>query len=306
MAKYKWRATPQALRNIAILLALILIIIFMIANGITKAIKNGVAKRQYKVLTKQIQVVVDDYADNGLSYPSGEMNAAVTTKLPSSVTEYLWVYEHKAELPAGTVETAQKNLSFAHFLYRYGNGATSPSSPKLTDAELQGGVPTLYQWDERWGFTPFGDSTIGVCGGGPTAVSMILIGITGDASATPTAVAEYAEDQGLYFSGYGSMWGLVPWAADDFFSEASGHRIYYEEVILDENALKDALDEGKIVSIVTSKGTFTKEESGFIVLVDYNSEGFIIRDPLSEANTNKVWKFKEFEDEIVAIWALWE
>lgn len=299
MAKYKWRATPQALRNIAILIALLLIIIFMIASGINKAIKNSIARRQYKTLSKEIQVTVNDYAAEGLTYPSGGMNTAVTTSLPSSVTEYLWLYANKADLPAGTVELGQKNIRFAHFLYQYGNGATSPSKPNIPESEYTDQVPTFYQWDERWGFVPYGDSVIGVCGSGPVMMSMAIMYITGNAAATPAAVAAYAEDDGLYYENYGSAWGLVPYAADEF-------GLYYEEVILDGEALKDELDEGRLVAIVVGKGDFTKDQSGFLLLTGYTNEGFIIRDPFSEANTNKVWKFDDLSKDIVAIWALWD
>ena len=299
MAKYRWKPTPQALRNITILLVLLIIIIVSIANAISKGIKTSLAKRQYKTLTKELQVTIDAYHAQGLSYPSGVMIQASTTPLPPSVSEYLWLYSNRAMFADTVVSAAQNNISYTHFLYTYGQGNYKPGDGKLTEAELSGGVPTYYQWDERWAYQEFGDNILGICGSGPPAMSMAIVGLSHDASATPGAIAAYAEDEGLYYEGYGSAWALVPYAADEW-----GLNSY--EVILDQNAMESALDDDEIIVVVVGKGDFTKDSTGFLVLYDYNEEGFFVKDPLNETNTEKRISYKSLEDEIEAMWAIYK
>lgn len=297
MAKYKWRPTPQALRNIFILLAIIIIILVMIANGISNMITNIANKRAYKASAKEVAVLREDYKEDGLtSFPSGKINRTVTAKLPNVITDYLWVYDHQTEYDATIRSFAQKNHDFAHFLFLQGNGSTSDPKYKLTESETSGGFPVYYQWDERWAYTEYGDSVMGIDGGCPTILSSAFIGLTGNPSYTPTALAEYAEHNDYYYENYGSAWALVPNAAED-------HDLYQEEVILDEEAWHYELDNGRVIVLVMEQNTWCRGE-GYILVTSYNKDGYKILDPMSVANTEKTWTYANLQKEVEAIWAI--
>ena len=73
----------------------------------------------------------------------------------------------------------------------------------------QGQFPLLLQWDERWGYGPYGDSFLAISGCAPTALAMVAAGLTGDASITPYVVAQYAQENGYYMPGQGTSWALM-------------------------------------------------------------------------------------------------
>ena len=80
----------------------------------------------------------------------------------------------------------------------------------------EGEIPYLIQYDTRWGYHGYGSSVMGITGCGPTCLSMAVIGLTGNASATPARIADYAESSGHYVSGAGTAWTLFDTGAAAF------------------------------------------------------------------------------------------
>ncbi len=90
---------------------------------------------------------------------------------------------------------------------------------------------TVYsQTDPAWKDHPYGTSTIGEAGCGPSAMAMIITALTG-ASVTPPATADYAGSQpGIYIPGVGSSWSIGPvlaahWGLHSQFIGASVDKI---------------------------------------------------------------------------------
>ncbi len=52
------------------------------------------------------------------------------------------------------------------------------------------------QWDERWGYAPYGTSIVAASGCGPTCMAMVAAGLNQDASITPAKVAAYGTEHG--------------------------------------------------------------------------------------------------------------
>jgi hypothetical protein len=77
------------------------------------------------------------------------------------------------------------------------------------DTKYIDGFTVYSQYDPQWVNRPYGSSTIGVSGCGPSAMAMIITALTGT-SVTPAQTAKYAGDQGLYIPGEGSSWNLPP------------------------------------------------------------------------------------------------
>lgn len=59
------------------------------------------------------------------------------------------------------------------------------------------------------GYANYGDGLMALNGCGPTALSMVICGLTGDNTITPYTVAQYADSQGLYVDGVGTSWDLM-------------------------------------------------------------------------------------------------
>lgn len=73
----------------------------------------------------------------------------------------------------------------------------------------KGEIPHFLQWDERWGYETYGSDFLAVTGCGPTSLSMVVCGLTGDTKWNPYEVAKMAEDNGYYVDGSGSSWELM-------------------------------------------------------------------------------------------------
>lgn len=158
-----------------------------------------------------------------------------------------------------------------------------------------GEIPLLIQWDTRWGYITYGDGLIGYTGCGPTCLSMVSIYYNGWNNNDPVAVAKFAEENGYYVDGSGSSWTLMSQASVNFGLNAS-------EVILDENAMARALEEGKPVVCAMGPGDFT-DNGHYIVLTGYENGAFTIHDPNSPANSARTWTFSELKSQIRNIWS---
>lgn len=64
------------------------------------------------------------------------------------------------------------------------------STEAFGETVRQGEFPMLFTFDERWGYAPYADSILGVTGSGPVALSMAVMGVTGDTSHDPASIAK--------------------------------------------------------------------------------------------------------------------
>lgn len=166
----------------------------------------------------------------------------------------------------------------------------------LTKEEKRQDYPLFLQWDSRWGYVSYGDdSNIGLSGCGPTCLSMVLYYKTKDASRTPDVLASYAMKQGYYVSGTGTAWAFMEEAAVKY-------GLHYKKPTKSEEALKAELDKGRFIICAMGPGDFTAA-GHFVVLYDYDEEGFFINDPNSGARSAKKWSYDEISGQIKAIWS---
>ena len=79
--------------------------------------------------------------------------------------------------PKGVIELLDKNEETIDFVEDYEEKKDLPAAETL-DAVTQGEIPLLIQWDERWGYAPYGNSIVAVSGCGPTCMAMVAAGLT--------------------------------------------------------------------------------------------------------------------------------
>ena len=160
--------------------------------------------------------------------------------------------------------------------------------------ELAEEHPVILQWDKRWGYAPYGDSDIGMAGCAPTCLSMVILQLTKDSSATPDKVADYAMENGYYLEGTGTAWSLMTEGGIAFQVEG-------EEIPLDEGRMTTALGEGRPLICAMGPGDFT-DNGHFIVVTGYTGQGFTIRDPNSRVRSQKLWDYGTLEPQIKNLW----
>lgn len=81
------------------------------------------------------------------------------------------------------------------------------------DTKFVDGFAVFSQTDPDWKDLPYGGSTIGISGCGPTAMAMIITALTGK-TVTPVEAADFAASQNLYILGVGSSWSIGPVLAE--------------------------------------------------------------------------------------------
>ena len=159
----------------------------------------------------------------------------------------------------------------------------------------EGEIPYLIQYDTRWGYHGYGSSVMGITACGPTCLSMVAIGLTGNASFTPARIADYAESAGHYVSGAGTAWTL-------FTQGASAFGLNGEAIATDDGEMRARIEAGEVIIASMLPGDFTTS-GHFIVIYDRGLFGFNVYDPNSVELSRRTWKFSELEGQIAQMWS---
>ena len=160
----------------------------------------------------------------------------------------------------------------------------------------KGEVPYLLQYDDRWGFHPYGSSCIGYTGCGPTCLSMAVIGLTGDTSATPDVISDFSEANGYYVPGSGTSWSL-------FTDGAASFGVQGWVIGTDEDTMRDCLQRGGVLVASMLPGDFTRV-GHFILLVDCGVSGIRVYDPNCVEHSQRWWSYDELAGQIAQVWCL--
>ena len=140
------------------------------------------------------------------------------------------------------------------------------------------------QGEEPWKSMPYGTSTIGASGCGPTSLAIVISTLTGQ-TVNPQTTCAFSISNGEYVSGVGT--------AHSFPSNAAKHwGLTCERVGKDRmDYVVQSLKEGKMVVEICEAYTITGSGSGhFIVLTGVTGDGYItIADCASRERTGKVY-----------------
>ena len=110
------------------------------------------------------------------------------------------------------------------------------------------------QTDARWGNKLYGKTgTIGAEGCGPTALAIVVATLV-DSSVTPYDVAKWSAETGHRCEGNGSYHSLIPDGGAHYGLTVTG-------IGNNSTKLVEALQDGKLVIALMSKGHFTKRRT---------------------------------------------
>lgn len=144
-------------------------------------------------------------------------------------------------------------------------------------------VPYFNQTDKRWAASSYGNSTIYSGGCAPTALAMVVSGLTGRNDITPHVVANWSVANGHRAEGIGSYWSLIT-AGGEYYGldvERVSRR--------NPNKIVKALSDGHPVIVAMGRGHFTRG-GHFIVLRGITENGkILVYDPASTKRTNTPW-----------------
>lgn len=204
------------------------------------------------------------------------------------------ICQDSSAYPEKMLEALANNPEMADFVVHFPKSG-GKAAGGLTDKEKEQQYPLFLQWDPRWGYLAYGDSSnVGLAGCGPTSLSMVLYYLTGDESLTPGKIAEYSMKNGYYMYGTGTKWALLE-------DVPALYGITVEQPKADEQDMKAALDRGKLIICSVGAGDFTVA-GHFIVVYGYDENGFQVNDPNCVARSRKQWTYAELKKQIKHIW----
>lgn len=157
-----------------------------------------------------------------------------------------------------------------------------------------GVIPNLQQWDLKWGWYEYGENVIAINGCGPTALSMVVSGLTGNKSITPIKIAKYSDKHGFHEAA-GTNWNLM-------IEGAKKYGINGWKIDNSKEEFEKALKNGNPIICSMGPGYFTKE-GHFIVIAGIKDGKLVINDPNSIKRSEKLWDYDDIKSQIKAAWA---
>lgn len=235
-----------------------------------------------------------------VSQSAGPVSAATLAKLKSMENrepKLRTVLQNPEHYPAPLLKALTRNPELLNFTLDYPKKkGTSSEWINLSGKYKPGSIPLLMQWDEDWGYAPYGNGIIGLDGCGPACLSMVLVGLTGKTDWNPEKVAQFSEQNGyLDKSSNSTRWTLMSEGAKNLGLKSS-------ELPLSEDRMADELSAGHPIICILGPGDFTTD-GHFIVLTSYSSGSFTVHDPFSKARSAKQWSFNTLKPQIRNLWA---
>ncbi len=201
------------------------------------------------------------------------------------------------DYPYELLKDLANNPEMASFVANYPDLLEGSGKGNISKKELDEKCPLFLQWDKRWGAFRYGEkSVLAVSGCGPTALSMVIVGLTHNKEATPDNVADFSMNNGYYLQGTGTKWSLMTEGAAQF-------GISSEQLPADKEQMEKSLDEGGFLICSMGRGDFTLA-GHFIVIYDYNEKGFKVNDPFCLYRSNQEWTYSQLENQIKSVWVL--
>ena len=224
--------------------------------------------------------------------------AARLIKLAKTDEDAAWIVSHPnaykqygAELQEKLLKLAADDPLAVPFVRNYPklSHADEPNfdAPAMDEHIHAKGIPEtafphLYQWDLRWGYTNFSQDGFGLAGCGPTALTIVYQGLTGNKEISPYDMGRLAEDGGYVDYDQGSM-------PDLFLGFASQLGLTCWEAPVSSESIKLSLEAGYPVIANVGPGRFSKV-GHFFVLAGLSEDGMVVlNDPYSPERSSKLW-----------------
>lgn len=196
--------------------------------------------------------------------------------------------------PEELLDMLSRNLEMLDFVLDFPQKKGQVFSDTIGNIQ-KGTIPLLLQYDPRWGYANYGENYLAISGCAPTALAMVITGLTGKNSITPYTVSRYAEENGYYTNGIGTSWSLM--------TEGSKHfGIKGTELPLSKSSIINSLKKGYPIICSMRPGDFTTQ-GHFIVLTGIKNGKITINDPNSKERSSQLWEYDTLEPQIKNLWS---
>ena len=220
--------------------------------------------------------------------------------MPSRAAQTVYAYAkanglHYRDYPEELIALLERNPETETFVLEYPLKKDLETHIDISQAGTEQ-VPLFLQWDQRWGYLPYGDAMAALTGCGPMCLAMAGYYLTGSEDFSPEKMLRFAEENGYYASGYGSSWTLISEGASQLGLTAT-------ELPLVKSRIFDNLEADNPVICVMGPGDFTT--TGHFIIMVGCADGMIqINDPNSIQNSETLWRYEDIADQIRNLWTL--
>lgn len=198
------------------------------------------------------------------------------------------------EWPSELIELGIANPEAEEFVLNYPLKSDHHFTIDLDGLQEADEVPLLFQWDERWGYSEYSGTVMGISGCGPTCLSMVCIYLLNDPNYHPQYIAKFSEDHGYSVDGKGSSWTLISEGGAKLGLDVT-------EIPLDENRIIKNLKVNNPIICVMGPGDFTTT-GHFVVMTGYENGKIKVNDPNSRERSEKLWEYDQIQDQIRNLW----
>lgn len=202
-----------------------------------------------------------------------------------------------SDYPESMVALLERNPETLDFVLHYPLEYGKEREIDLSDDENSQSVPLFMQWDRRWGYIDYGSDVAGITGCGPVCLAMAGYSLTGDEETfRPDKVIAFALEGGYCEPGSGTSWTLISEGGVKLGLDVT-------ELPLDKSRIIRNLEVDNPIICVMGPGAFTTD-GHYIVLTGLEDGKFKVNDPNSRANSGRLWRYEEIQDQIQNLWAI--
>lgn len=202
------------------------------------------------------------------------------------------------EYPEELLKLYERNKETETFVEEYPMKKDVEPEIDLSDLAGTSEIPSLLQWDQRWGYHQYAGEVMGLSGCGPTALSMVAIYMTGDTTKTPRWVADFASQNGYAVDGSGTAWSLMLEGAQQIGLSS-------KEIPVERGRIENNLQAGNPIIALMGPGDFTSS-GHFIVLTGMQDGRLKINDPNSRKHSEKTWDVNQVLEQTRAAWVYYK
>lgn len=201
-----------------------------------------------------------------------------------------------ADYPTVLVDLLAREPDALRFVLEYPFREAAAGEIDLSGETNMLEVPSFVQWDQRWGYKPYGTGIMGTTGSGPTCLSMAAVYLLKNTDMTPAWIADYGINNGYVddTTDNGAWCSLMTDGAYNL-------GIDVVQITVEEDRIKRNLDVGNIALCQSNIGA-SGNEGHYFLITGYDETGFIVVDPYLPSNSSRTWTITELENTVQRIW----
>ena len=292
------------LRVIGAALLVLVVVIVLVTRGCSGSEPSSdasVPATSATPVAEESQVDIETYRDQVFSWLEDDYAEALMTAAETDA-DVAWIVSHIDCYAVDGSSVQYKLLKLA---------ATEPQArlfvrnwPDCYPSDQAGScssgwdsrVPRLYQWDERWGYTLYCNTTFALTGCCPTSLAMVYQGLTGSFDRSPYDLGVLAARWGYMDSFNGTDTAFLTNCAPDL-------GLSCRQLSVSADSITSALSAGEVVICNVGPGDFTTG-GHFIVLAGLDSAGdVVVNDPFSAERSAMSWSAQTIAGQTKALYA---